>query len=180
MHAHVPLFTMHWQKRLYSSFKWGEFVLVENMKGRQRLFQLKEGSLLKSSAGQVPHSDIVGKLPCQAFETDRSIKVWVRRPTLAEYVCLMQRAATPSYPKDIWAMLGYLDITGGARVIEAGSGSGALTLHLSNQGVEVCSSWVPGDPYHKKPDLLVGIGSFLIRVPDRMWSQAMKTSISNY
>lgn len=158
MHAHVPLASnMHWLKRLYSSFKWGEFVLVENQKGRQRLFQLKKGSLLNSSAaGQVPHSEIVGKLPCQTFETDRnSIKIWVRRPTLAEYVCLMQRVATPSYPKDIWAMLGYLDITGGARVIEAGSGSGALTLHLSNQGVEVFGSpW--GDPCHRKlkPDML--------------------------
>ena len=129
---------MLWLKRLYSCFKWGEFVLVENQKGRQQLFQLKEGSLLNSSAGQLPHSEIVGKHPCQTFETDRSIKLWVRRPTLAEYVCLMQRAATPSYPKDIWAMLGYLDIAGGARVIEAGSGSGALTLHLSNQGMDLC------------------------------------------
>ena len=139
---------MHWLKRLYrlySCFKWGEFVLVENQKGRQRLFQLKEGSLLNSSVGQLPHSEIVGKLPCQTFETDQSIKLWVRRPTLAEYVCLMQRAATPSYPKDIWAMLGYLDIAGGARVIEAGSGSGALTLYLSNQGIDLCPCDLP-DP----------------------------------
>ena len=47
----------------------------------------------------------------------------------------MQRVATPTYPKDIWAMLGYMDIVGGATVIEAGTGSGAMTLHLSNRGL---------------------------------------------
>lgn len=101
------------------------------------MFQLKEGAVLNSSVGRVAHSKIAGQAPCQTFQSDQGAKLWLRRPTLADYVCLMQRAATPTYPKDIWAMLGYLDIGRGAKVIEAGSGSGALTLHLSNLGVHL-------------------------------------------
>lgn len=99
--------------------------------GRQRLFRLQQG---RSSSG-VKHEEVVGKIPCQKVKTGDGGFVWVRRASLAEYVCLMRRAATPTYPKDIWAMIGHLNITGGARVIEAGTGSGAMTLHLSNQGV---------------------------------------------
>ena len=116
------------------TFQWGEFVLSEDQKARQRLFKLKEGGVVNSSSGQIAHKEIIGREPCQKFVTDDGFHLWLRRPTLAEYVCLMQRAATPTYPKDIWAMMGYLDIGGGSRVIEAGSGSGALALHLSNHG----------------------------------------------
>ena len=129
---------MHNLKRFYSSrtigFQWGEFLLWEDQKGRQRLFRLKEGAVLKSSVGNVPHEDIAERMPCQQFKTHLGADLQFRRPSLAEYVCLMKRAATPTYPKDIWALLGYMDIGGGATVIEAGSGSGAMTLHLSNQG----------------------------------------------
>lgn len=126
-------------RRLYSSvgFQYGEYVLAEDRKGRQRLFQLKEGSTFDGSSGQLKHKEIIGKSPCQTFKTHTGSWVWLHRPRLAEYICLMQRAATPTYPKDIWAMMGYLDIGGGATVIEAGTGSGAMTLHLSNHGM-VC------------------------------------------
>ena len=139
-HAHVASImqcNMHYLRRLYSSsigFQWGEYVLSEDQNGRQRLFKLKEEAVFKSSIGNIAHRDIATRAPCQKFETDLGAKLLLRRPTLAEYVCLMKRVATPAYPKDIWALLGYMDIGGGARVVEAGTGSGALTLHLSNQG----------------------------------------------
>lgn len=126
-------------RRLCSSvrFQWSEIVLAEDLKGRQRLFQLKEGGRYDSSAGHVFHEEIVGNVQNQKFKTHLGCEIWLRRPTLAEYICLMRRVATPTYPKDIWALLGYLDIGGGAVVIEAGTGSGALTLHLSKLGMHL-------------------------------------------
>ena len=121
------------------AFQWGEYALAEDKKGRQRLLQLQEGSVFHSSSGYIKHDEIIGQAPCQKFRTHTGSVVWFRRPRLDEYVCLWQRSATPTYPKDIWAMMGYLNIGGGARVIEAGTGSGAMTLYLSNHGVwHVC------------------------------------------
>ena len=117
------------------AFQWGEYVLAEDKKGRQKLFQLQEGSIFNNSCGHLKHDEIIGKTPCRRFRTHIGSWVWFRRPRLDEYACLLQRSATPTYPKDIWAMLGYLNIGGGATVIEAGTGSGAMTLHLSNHGM---------------------------------------------
>ena len=117
------------------AFQWGEYVLAEDKKGRQRLFKLKQDAIFQSSSGYIKHDEITGKTPCQRFKTHIGSSVWFRRPRLDEYVCLLPRAATPTYPKDIWAMIGYLNVGGGARVIEAGAGSGAMTLYLSNHGV---------------------------------------------
>lgn len=153
MHLYTATKNMLILRRLYSSgeFQWGEFVLSQERKGRQRLFKLRQGAALNSPSGQIPHEEIAGKPPCQKFITNSGTSLWLRRPSLAEYVCLMQRQAAPAYPKDIWAMLGYLDIGGGSTVVEAGSGSGALTLHLSNQGGVYCGTnpvhgWVHGGP----------------------------------
>src|SRR2546428_770200 len=52
------------------------------------------------------------------------------RPTLAEYVLDMPRGAQVIYPKDLAMILFWADIYPGCRVVEAGTGSGALTLAL--------------------------------------------------
>lgn len=93
-----------------STFLCGEQLIAIDRKGRKRLFEFKEE--LSSNEPKV-----------------------VRRPTLNEYVLLMKRTATPTYPKDIAAMMNMMDIEVGSKVIEAGSGSGALTLYLSRAGI---------------------------------------------
>jgi tRNA (adenine57-N1/adenine58-N1)-methyltransferase len=140
MYMYMYMWMMHRvsrSRRWYSSavFQWGEYVLAEDKKGRQRLFQLQEGSVFHASSGCLKHDEIIGQSPCQRFTTHIGSSVWFRRPRLDEYVCLMQRSATPTYPKDIWAMMGYLNIGGGATVIEAGTGSGGMTLYLSSHGM---------------------------------------------
>ena len=52
------------------------------------------------------------------------------RPTLAEYVLEMPRGAQVIYPKDLAMILFWADVYPGCRVLEAGTGSGALTLAL--------------------------------------------------
>ena len=116
-----------------NQFQYGEYVLTNLV--RTKLFKLQDGGVFNTARGRLPHSDIVGQHPGEKFADSAGQNMCIRRPSLAEYVCLMKRGPAPSYPKDIWAMIGHMNIGGGTCVLEAGSGSGSLTLHLSRTGM---------------------------------------------
>ena len=63
--------------------------------------------------------------------TTAGLKFTAFKPLLADYVLTMPRGATIVYPKDAAMIIGVADIYPGARVLEAGVGSGALTMHIS-------------------------------------------------
>ncbi|NWS46603.1 TR61B protein, partial [Probosciger aterrimus] len=116
-------------------FRAGELVLAEMRRKYNRTLKLMcrlvVGSVLTSNGGLLPHRDIIGQMPGQMLRTSAGMRLQVRRPSLEEYVLLMPRGPTIAYPKDISAMLMMMDIYPGDTVLEAGSGSGALTLFLS-------------------------------------------------
>ena len=117
--------------------RYGEYLLAIDTKKRKKLFKLKEGNELHLHTGKLEHNDIQGCTSGKLFRTHRGSKLAVRRPSLEEYVLLMCRGANIAYPKDIWNLIGMLDIGPGSKVVEAGTGSGALTLHLSRVGTEL-------------------------------------------
>lgn len=111
------------------SFQYGEQLLSIDQKGRKKLFQLS-----KEHIGPLSHNDIHdSSRSISTFKTNSGVTI--RQPSLEEYVLLMPRCATIAYPKDIWTMMGLLDVGPGTRVMEAGSGSGAMTLYLSRLGM---------------------------------------------
>ncbi|XP_060101263.1 tRNA (adenine(58)-N(1))-methyltransferase, mitochondrial [Heteronotia binoei] len=116
-------------------FQVGELILAEFRRRRhsefKKLCRLTAGGVLSSSWGAIPFVEIIGKLPGQLFLTSTGQTFLIRRPSLEDYVLLMKRGPTISYPKDMNAMLLLMDISQGDVVLEAGSGSGALTLFLS-------------------------------------------------
>ncbi len=112
----------------------GELAIAMDRKGRQYMFQLKENRQLQLYQGSLNHQDILTGTPGGDFETQTGSKLRIRRPSLEEYVLQMRRGPTPAYPKDALAMVGMMDIGPGSRVVEAGSGSGALTLYLARAG----------------------------------------------
>lgn len=116
-------------------FSEGELGLAIDSRHRRRLFKLARNGHLNTSAGQLNHEDIIGRDPGTRFRTAQGVKLVVRRPSLEEYTLLMPRAATPSYCSGIYAALCALDVGTGSRVVEAGTGSGAMTLHLSRAGM---------------------------------------------
>lgn len=122
------------QSMAMEELRYGETVLAEDNHGCKKLIHLKEGGRHDTRWGSLFHRDIAGRQPGSTFTIHERAEVMVRRPRLEEYVLLFQRGPTPSYTKDIWAMIGMMNISPGSVVVEGGTGSGSLTLYLSQAG----------------------------------------------
>jgi tRNA (adenine57-N1/adenine58-N1)-methyltransferase catalytic subunit len=108
----------------------GDRVLLVDSKGRRYLITLAEGSSFHSHAGGLPHAELIGQEEGVVLRTSLGARLQAVRPTLAEYVLKMPRGAQVIYPKDLGPILILADVHPGARVLEAGVGSGALTMAL--------------------------------------------------
>jgi tRNA (adenine57-N1/adenine58-N1)-methyltransferase len=111
-------------------FRDGEHVLLMDQGGRRHLFVLAKGEVFHSDRGFVGHDVVIGQPDGSWVQTSKGRRYLALRPTLAEYVLDMPRGAQVIYPKDLAMVLFWADIFPGARVLEAGMGSGALTLAL--------------------------------------------------
>jgi tRNA (adenine57-N1/adenine58-N1)-methyltransferase len=108
----------------------GERVLLVDNRKRRHLITLADGGEFHTHAGIVKHDDLIGRPEGTVVRTTRGARLTAVRPTLAEYVLEMPRGAQVIYPKDIGPILILADIFPGARVLESGVGSGALTSAL--------------------------------------------------
>jgi tRNA (adenine57-N1/adenine58-N1)-methyltransferase catalytic subunit len=108
----------------------GERVLLVDSKQRRHLVTLAEGGEFHSHAGVLRHDDLIGRDEGISVRTTLGARLLAVRPTLSEYVLEMPRGAQVIYPKDLGPILMLADIFPGARVLESGVGSGALTMTL--------------------------------------------------
>lgn len=108
----------------------GELVLLLDRKGRRYLVDLDPGAQWHSHGGLVEHDDLIGATEGSAIRTSKGMEVVVLRPTREDVVLKMQRGAQVVYPKDQAMIVAQADIRPGCTVIEAGAGSGALTMAL--------------------------------------------------
>ncbi|MDQ7801861.1 MAG: tRNA (adenine-N1)-methyltransferase [Armatimonadota bacterium] len=104
-------------------------MLLVDRKGRRYLLRLQPGKV-HDLRGRLEHDALLGQEEGVVVRNSHGEVFLALRPTLAEYVLEMPRRTTPIYPKDLGAILVAADIYPGARVVEAGTGSGALTLTL--------------------------------------------------
>lgn len=108
----------------------GDSVLLIDRRGRRYLIALKAGGTSDLRGGKVPHDDLLGHDEGGTVKSTRGERFLVIRPTLAEFVLEMPRGAQVIYPKDLGTIIFLADVFAGARVLEAGTGSGALTMTL--------------------------------------------------
>ncbi len=108
----------------------GDLVLLLDTKRRRHLVTLEPGGEFHSHAGVLRHADVLGREEGVTVLTTLGARLVAVRPTLGEYVLEMPRGAQVIYPKDLGPILLLADIFPGARVLESGVGSGALTMTL--------------------------------------------------
>ncbi|OZG60166.1 methyltransferase [Bifidobacterium lemurum] len=139
------------------AFEAGEKVQFTDRKAKKITDQLVAGGSTQTEHGLILHDDVIGRTEgvvvttvtakreaqlnqahperdaAKPWKATRAIGGWqyaVMRPRLADYVLSMPRGAQIMYPKDIAQVIQLGDIRGGARVLESGAGSGAMSLNL--------------------------------------------------
>lgn len=123
----------------------GERVLLVDPRGRRYLVRLAAGSAFHTHSGVVDHDAVIGCSEGAMVPATTGRRFLVLRPTLAEVVLKMPRGAQVIYPKDLGAILLAADVGPGTRVLEAGVGSGALSMAMLRAGAEVVG-------YELRPD----------------------------
>lgn len=108
----------------------GEAVLLIDGKGRHFLVKLQKGNQFQYHLGGISHDDLIGSDDGVTVTTSTGSEMKLIRPRLADYILKMPRGAQVVYPKDIGPILTWADIAAGMTVLEAGTGSGALTTAL--------------------------------------------------
>ena len=108
----------------------GDRVLLVDSKRRRHMITLEPGGEFHSHTGVLRHDDLIGHDDGTTVRTTLGARLVAVRPTLAEYILEMPRGAQVIYPKDLGPILMLADIFPGARILESGIGSGALTMTL--------------------------------------------------
>src|SRR5881397_2453825 len=108
----------------------GERIHLVDKKGRQYALTLKAGEVFQYSGETISHDALIGQPDGALITLSRGKRMIALLPTLGEYVLKMPRGAQVIYPKDLAIVTMWADVYPGARVFEAGTGSGALTMAL--------------------------------------------------
>jgi tRNA (adenine57-N1/adenine58-N1)-methyltransferase len=111
-------------------FEAGERVMFVDGRGRRFLVRLQPGATFHFHGGAVPHDLVLGAEEGVAIHSTSGARLACFRPTLGDFVLKMPRGAQVVYPKDLAAIVMFADIAPGTSVLEAGTGSGALTMAL--------------------------------------------------
>jgi tRNA (adenine57-N1/adenine58-N1)-methyltransferase len=159
------------------AFAPGERVLLIDSKDRRYLVRLHEGGSFSTHAGVIDHDEVIGKeegVEVVARQRDQrsgsTRRLLALRPTLADLVVKMPRGAQVIYPKDLGAILMAADLFPGARVLEAGVGSGALSMAALRAGCAVVGYELRADFAERAranvADLFGGDASYRVEVRD--------------
>ncbi|MHB1208616.1 MAG: tRNA (adenine-N1)-methyltransferase [Acidimicrobiales bacterium] len=112
----------------------GERVMLIDAKDRHYLITLRADAAFHTHAGIIQHNDVIGAQEGSVIRGNTERSFLVLRPTMSDVVLKMPRGAQVIYPKDLGTILMQADIGPGMRVLEAGVGSGALSMTLLRAG----------------------------------------------
>lgn len=111
-------------------FRVGDRVQLTDPKGRLHTVTLKPGDTFHTHRGGIAHDDLIGAAEGSVVKSSSGTPYLAFRPLLVDFVMSMPRGAQVIYPKDAAQIVTMGDIFPGARVLEAGAGSGALACSL--------------------------------------------------
>lgn len=147
-------------------FTAGDQVQLTDARGRMHTITLSPGEVFHTEKGGIEHDALIGSQEGIVIVSSKGTEYLALRPLLHDFVMSMPRGATIIYPKDAALIVAFADIHPGARVLEAGAGSGALScwlLRAVGPGGRVVS-------VEKRPDFADiasrNVGKFFGGVPD--------------
>jgi tRNA (adenine57-N1/adenine58-N1)-methyltransferase catalytic subunit len=111
-------------------FQQGDRVQLTDPKGRHYTLVLEAGQTYHTHRGALEHDKLIGQPEGSVITSAAGTSYLALRPLLPDYVLAMPRGAQVIYPKDAAQIVMWGDVFPGARVLEAGAGSGALTCSL--------------------------------------------------
>ena len=117
-------------KKPRGPFAAGDQVQLTDPKGRRHRVVLEAGRSFHTHRGSLAHDELIGRPEGSVIVSAGGTPYVALRPLLADYTLSMARGAAVVYPKDAGQILAQADIFAGARVLEAGAGSGALSCWL--------------------------------------------------
>ena len=117
-------------RRQSGPFRVGDRVQMTGPKARLNTITLEVGGEFHTHQGFVKHDDIIGQPDGSVILSNNEVEFLALRPLLTDFVMSMPRGAAIIYPKDAAQILAVGDIFPGSTVVEAGVGSGALSLWL--------------------------------------------------
>ncbi|ERK71691.1 tRNA (adenine-N1)-methyltransferase [Leifsonia aquatica] len=121
---------MNETRRSSGPFRAGDRVQLTGPKNRMNTITLVPGKLFHSHRGVLEHDAIIGLPDGSVVTNNAGVEHLALRPLLTDFVMSMPRGAAIVYPKDAAQILALADIFPGATVVEAGVGSGALSLWI--------------------------------------------------
>ena len=149
-------------------FEPGERVLFVDQRDRTYLVKLQAGGTFHTHGGMLGHDEVIGRPEGIRLETSGGMVLTAFRPRFADFVLKMPRGAQVVYPKDVGPILVHADVFPGARVLEAGSGSGALTIALCRAvGAEGRVVSYEIRPDHRER-AVQNVEAFFGKIPDRL------------
>lgn len=111
-------------------FSEGDRIQLTDPKGKMYTFTIIPGKEWHTHKGWIVHNDLIGLPEGSVVSTSAGLRFTAFKPLLGDFVLSMPRGATIVYPKDAAMIVGVADVFPGAKVIEAGVGSGALSISL--------------------------------------------------
>lgn len=109
-------------------FRDGDLCLLFDKRDRRYLIELAAGTTFQFDRGSVAHDSLIGVDEGSTIRSSTNAPLVAVRPGYADYVLSMKRGAAVMYPKDTAAMITWADVGPGMTVVEAGTGSGSLTM----------------------------------------------------
>ncbi len=117
-------------ERRRGPFAAGDRVQLTDPKGRLHTITLGPGKQFHTHRGHLAHDDLIGAPDGSTITNTAGVEYLALRPLLADWVMSMPRGAAVVYPKDAGQIVMMADVFPGAVVVEAGVGSGALSMSL--------------------------------------------------
>jgi tRNA (adenine57-N1/adenine58-N1)-methyltransferase len=111
-------------------FSAGDRIQLTDPKGKMYTFTITPGKEWHTHKGWIVHNDLIGLPEGSVVSTSAGLQFTAFKPLLGDFVLSMPRGATIVYPKDAAMIIAVADVFPGAKVIEAGVGSAALSISL--------------------------------------------------